>query len=248
MEMQGEGLESEMGRVVAVIPAAGAGIRMGAGLPKQFLSLGGKAVLALTLEAFERCSAIRTVVLVVPAEQVGYCGREIVCGHGLKKVRRIVAGGARRQDSVRYGLEACPKECDIVVVHDGVRPLVRPVLIQRVVAEARKHGAAIAALPARETVKEILPGGWVGRTLDRSKIWMVQTPQAFRLKDLTEAHKRAVEQGWEEMPDDAAMLERSGVPVRVIEGAEDNIKVTTPNDLDVALFMLDRQRGADSSM
>lgn len=229
--------------VAAVIPAAGAGIRMGADRPKQFLAIGGTSILALTLDVFERCEAVRTVVLVVPPEELACCEREVVCGHGLTKVRRIVPGGARRQDSVRCGLEACPPECDIVVVHDGVRPLVRTGLIERIVAEARLHGAAIAALPARETVKEVLEGGWVGRTLDRRKLWMIQTPQAFRFPALIEVHKRAMEQGWGEMSDDAMMLERCGIPVQVIEGAEDNIKVTTPNDLEVARFFLGVRRG-----
>ncbi len=231
--------------VAAVIPAAGAGIRMGADRPKQFLAIGGRSILALTLDVFERCEAVQTVVLVVPPEELAYCEREVVCAHGLTKVRRIVPGGARRQDSVRCGLEACPPECDIVVVHDGVRPLVRTGLIEKIVAEARLHGAAIAALPARETIKEVLEGGWVGRTLDRRKLWMIQTPQAFRFLSLLEVHKRAMEHGWEEMSDDAVMLERCGIPVQVIEGAEDNIKVTTPNDLEVARFFLGVRRGED---
>ncbi len=248
MNTKGEGLEPGSGTAAAVIPAAGAGIRMGADRPKQFLYLGGKSILAVTLGAFERCAAIRTVVLVVPAGELEHCEREVVRGQGLTKVRHIVPGGARRQDSVRRGLEACPPDCDIVVVHDGVRPLVRPGLIEHIVAEAREHGAAIAALPARETVKEVLGGGWVGRTLDRRKLWMIQTPQAFRLSVLLEVHKRAAEQGWEEMSDDALMLERSGIPVRVVEGAEDNIKVTTQNDLEVARFLLEGRRGEDSAL
>lgn len=248
IKTQGEGLNTGSGIVAAVVPAAGAGVRMGADRPKQFLSLGGKPILALTLEAFERCAAVRIVVLVVPAEEVDRCEREIVRGQGLTKVRRVVPGGKRRQDSVRCGLEACPPECDIVVVHDGVRPLVRPALIERIVTQAREHGAAIAALPARETVKEVLDGGWVGRTLDRRRLWMIQTPQAFRFADLLDAHRRAAEQGWEEMSDDALMLERYGFPVRVVEGAEDNIKVTTPNDLEVARILLERRRGEDPSL
>ncbi len=247
MNTQRQGPNSGSGVVAAVIPAAGAGIRMGADRPKQFLSLAGKSILALTLDAFERCDVVSTVVLVVPAEEQDYCEREIVSWHGLTKVRRIVPGGTRRQDSVRCGLEACPPDCDIVVVHDGVRPLVRPGLIERVVSETREHGAAVAALPARETVKEVLEGGWVGLTLDRRKVWMIQTPQAFRFSEVLEAHKTAAEQGWEEMSDDAMMLERYGIPVRVVEGAEDNIKVTTPNDLEVARFFLGMRSSGESS-
>lgn len=226
-----------------MIPAAGAGVRMGAGRPKQFLLLDGRPILAVTLDAFERCRAIETVVVVVPGEAVSSCEEEIVRRYGLRKVGRVVAGGARRQDSVRLGVEACPEDCDLVVVHDGVRPLVRPELIERTAAAALKHGAAVAALPARETVKQVRDGVWVERTLDRGKLCLIQTPQAFLRADLLEAHRRAVQEGWEEMPDDASLLERSGLAVRVVEGAQDNIKVTTPGDLDVARFLLVGERG-----
>jgi 2-C-methyl-D-erythritol 4-phosphate cytidylyltransferase len=217
---------------------------MGAGRPKQFLLLGGKPMLAVTLEAFERCPVIETVVLVVPEEAVSACG-ELVAKQGLTKVDRVVPGGGRRQDSVRLGVEACPADCDLVVVHDGVRPLVQPDLIERTAAAALEHGAAVAALPARETVKQVRDGTWVEGTLDRRRLYLIQTPQAFLRTDLLEAHRRAVQEGWEEMPDDACLLERAGLAVRVVEGAEDNIKVTTPDDLQVARFLLQRHRGGD---
>lgn len=229
------------GSAVAVIPAAGAGVRMGAERPKQFLLLSGRSILSVTLEAFERCPVIETVVLVAPKEAVSACEREIVMGGGLTKVSRVVPGGARRQDSVRLGVEACPSGCDLVVVHDGVRPLVREDLIERILVAARAHGAAVAALPARETVKQVREGAWVERTLDRRGLWMVQTPQAFFRSDLLAAHRKALEEDWEELPDDASLVERIGVPVRVVEGAEDNIKVTTPNDLALARFLLERR-------
>lgn len=240
MENRGEGPKA--GSAAAVIPAAGAGIRMGAGRPKQFLLLNGRPILAVTLEAFERCPVIEAVVLVVPGDAVSACEREFLEGRSPTKVLRVVAGGARRQDSVRLGVEACPPGCDLVVVHDGVRPLVRADLIERTVDAAREHGAAVAALPARETVKQVRDGAWVERTLERQSLWLVQTPQAFLRADLLAAHQRALDEGWEEMPDDASLVERAGHPVRVVDGAEDNIKVTTPNDLEVAGFLLGRRR------
>ena len=240
MENRGEGPKA--GSAAAVIPAAGAGIRMGAEGPKQFLLLNGRPILAVTLEAFERCPVIETVVLVVPGDAVSACEREFLEGRSPTKVRRVVPGGARRQDSVRLGVEACPPESDLVVVHDGVRPLVRADLIERTVDAAREHGAAVAALPARETVKQVRDGAWVERTLERQSLWLVQTPQAFLRADLLAAHQRALDEGWEEMPDDASLVERAGHPVRVVDGAEDNIKVTTPNDLEVARFLLGRRR------
>ncbi len=230
------------GRVAAVIPAAGAGVRMGADRPKQFLQLDGRPILEVTLEAFERCPVIGQVLVVVPGEAVAACEARILGRSDFTKVRRILAGGPRRQDSVRMGVEACPAGCRLVVVHDGVRPLVRPELIERTVVEAGRCGAAVAALPATETVKEVLEGNRVYRTLDRGSLWMVQTPQTFCLKDLLEAHRRAEAEGWDEAPDDASLLERLGRPVRVVLGEEDNIKVTTPHDLAVAGFLLKRHR------
>ena len=228
-------------RVAAVIPAAGAGIRMRGDRPKQFLELEGKPLLAYTLAVFEHSPAVGFVVLVVPEDAVAFCERHIVGRFGLSKVRRVVPGGARRQDSVRMGVETCAGECDILIVHDGVRPLVGHGLIERSVHGALEYGAVIAALPATETIKEVDPDGVVRRTPERGGLWRVQTPQAFRTTHLLEAHRRALEEGWEEMSDDALLLERTGVPVRVIRGQEENIKVTTPHDLEIARLFLSRR-------
>ncbi|RJR30029.1 MAG: 2-C-methyl-D-erythritol 4-phosphate cytidylyltransferase [Desulfobacteraceae bacterium] len=230
-------------RTLAVIPAAGAGVRMGSYRAKQFLDLGGRPLLAVTLQIFEYSSAIHEVNLVVPADEVEYCKREIVRKFGLEKVKRVVPGGNRRQDSVRLGLEASAGEgFEIAIVHDGVRPLVRPELIRKVAAAAQKERAVVAALPAKDTVKEVSEGRIVGRTHDRRRIWLVQTPQGFRFDDLLSAHRKALEQGWEEATDDALLMEKIGVAVHVIEGSEDNIKVTTPYDLELARFLLKRTR------
>jgi len=229
-------------RTLAVIPAAGAGVRMGSNRAKQFLDLSGKPLLAVTLQTFEGSSAIHQVNLVVPEKEVEYCKREIVRKFGFKKVKRVVPGGERRQDSVRLGLEASAGEgFEIAVIHDGVRPLVRPELIRKVAAEAQKERAVIAALPAKETVKEV-DDGIVGRTHDRRRIWLVQTPQGFRFDDLLSAHRTAFEQCWDEATDDALLMEKVGVAVHVIEGSEDNIKVTTPYDLELARFLLKRTK------
>lgn len=246
MEEQGKRERPGPHRVGAVIPAAGAGIRMRGNRPKQFLVLDGRPLLVHTLTVFERCPAVGFVLVVVPEDAVAFCEREIVNRFGLSKVRRVVPGGARRQDSVRLGVEACAAECDILVVHDGVRPLVGCGLIERAVDGARQHGAVIAALPATETIKEVDVDGRVRRTPDRGSLWRVQTPQAFRTPDLLEAHRKAFQEDWEEMSDDALLLERIGIPVRVIQGEEENIKVTTPHDLEIARLFLGR-RGAETS-
>lgn len=234
-------------RVTAVIPAAGAGIRMGTSRPKQFLELQGMPIVARTLGVFESCAAVGDVVLVVPEPEIENCKKGILEKFGFSKVSKVVAGGKRRQDSVRLGLEACAEGCDIVVVHDGVRPLVRADLIERAVMGALRHGAVIAALPAKETIKEVDRLGMVRKTLDRSLLWLVQTPQAFRVRDLVEAHRIAVREEWEEMTDDSLLVERMGWEVAVIEGDEENIKVTTPHDLEIAEFFFNR-RGADQAL
>ncbi len=223
---------------VAVIPAAGFGVRMKSGQAKQFLSLDKRPILAVTLECFQTCSEVDAIVLVAPPGDVDYCRNEIVEKYGFNKVQKVVPGGERRQDSVRLGILATQGAYDIVLIHDGVRPLIDPPLLERVIATACEHRAVIAALPAKETVKEVNDRGEVVQTYDRPHVWMVQTPQAFRFEDIVKAHEAALIQGWEEATDDAFLVEKLGVPVRVVEGSERNIKVTTPHDLELARFLL----------
>lgn len=213
---------------------------MGTAKAKQFLDLNGRPLLALTLQRFQSSPVIHEIVLVVPPQEVATCRERIVEEYGLGKVRKVVAGGQRRQDSVRMGIEACERGFDLVVIHDGVRPLVHPEQIEGIVAAARESRAVITALPAKETVKEVDENYLVRGTYERQRVWLVQTPQAFRYEDILTAHRRAAEEGWDEVTDDALLVERMGIPVRVIEGTEDNIKVTTPHDLEMARFLLRR--------
>jgi len=222
---------------VAIIPAAGSGIRMESKRAKQFLSLDGKPILALTLEPFQE-STVDAIILVVPLDDLEYCKKEIVERFGFTKVKKIVPGGKWRQDSVRFGLEATEGKYDLVLIHDGVRPLIEKRLIERVIKEAMVNRAVITALPAKETVKEVNDLRDVVKTYDRKRVWMVQTPQAFRYQDILNAHHKALKQGWEEATDDALLVEKSGITVKVVEGSEKNIKVTTPDDLELARFLL----------
>lgn len=212
---------------------------MATGLPKQFLHLGDKPILALTLDRFQRCLAIDAIILVCPAKDIEYCRVEIVERFGLNKVNRIVQGGARRQDSVRFGLEATDGQYDLVVIHDGVRPLVDASLIERIIETANTHQAVITALPARDTVKETDDLLGVVKTLDRHHVWLAQTPQSFRYEVIASAHRKAFQEGWGEATDDSILVERMGIAVKVIEGSEKNIKITTPLDLKLAGFFLD---------
>jgi 2-C-methyl-D-erythritol 4-phosphate cytidylyltransferase len=229
---------SQTTRVAAVIPAAGAGLRMGGNRPKQFLDLGGKPLLAVTVEAFERCGLIDAIILVVPRETVTWCLEEIVKPFKMSKVVEIIPGGERRQDSVRLGLEASGGGFDLALIHDGARPVVDERLIARVVSAGRTHPAVIAALPSLDTVKEVGVEGLVVRTYERKRVWLVQTPQVFRHELLLAAHQRARREGWAEATDDSLLMERLGIPVRVVEGSATNIKVTTPHDLKLARFFL----------
>ncbi len=225
-------------KTAAIITAAGAGIRMGGDQSKQFMDLDGRPLLAVTLERFERSPDVEGIVLVVPHGKVDDCRDQIVKPYGFAKVIHVVVGGKRRQDSVRLGLEATEGHYPYVLIHDGVRPLVPPDLISRIVRAMDRYRAVIPALAARETIKEADGAGLVVKTHDRKALWLVQTPQAFRYEDILEAHRRALRENWEEMTDDALLMERTGIPVKIIEGSEENIKITTPRDLELARFLV----------
>jgi 2-C-methyl-D-erythritol 4-phosphate cytidylyltransferase len=207
---------------------------------KQFLDLDGVPLLAVTLKPFQSCPDVHAIILVVPSADVDLCRKEIVERFKLDKVTKVVPGGKRRQDSVRLGLEATEGGYGLVLIHDGVRPMIGEELIERVVAEARTNRAVITALPVKETIKEVNNHREVVKTYDRQRVWLVQTPQVFRYKDILAAHQEALREEWEEASDDSLLVERMGISVKVVEGSEKNIKVTTPHDLEVARFLLNQ--------
>jgi len=225
-------------RTVAIIPAAGAGIRMGGDRAKQFLDLDGKPLLAVTLQTFEFCKAVDSVIPVVPLTDIEYCRREIVKRYNLKKVYKLVPGGKRRQDSVRLGINATGGKFDIVLIHDGVRPVISVSFIQRLIEAAMTHRAVIPGLPIKETVKEVDSRRDVVKTYNRGQVWLSQTPQVFRYEDIRRAHQMSFQWHIEDAPDDSFLIEKMGVPVKVIDGSEKNIKVTTPYDLELARFLI----------
>ena len=228
------------GRVAAIIPAAGEGRRMGGAVPKQFLQLGGQEILARTLAVFEACIAIDEVWVVVAAEQCTSCQRTIVERYGFRKVRGVIAGGATRQASVWRGLQQVTDAVDLVVVHDGVRPLVTEVLLQQTLEQASYYGAAIAAVPLKDTLKRVSAAGTVEATVPRESLWRVQTPQAFRHVLLRRAFQHAWRQGLQ-ATDEAGLLEAIGCPVHIVPSYEHNVKITTPDDLVFCeMFMRER--------
>ena len=217
-----------MTSLAAVIPAGGAGARLGARMPKQFLRIGRTPILAMTVRHFTRHPSMAAVVVAAPAAHLALT-RRILARTGRGAPATVVAGGPTRQDSVWLALLALPGPVDVVVVHDGVRPLITRRLVDDVVRAAVESGAAICALPIAETVKRVR-GGFVEATLDRSELWAVQTPQAFRADLLREAHEKARRDGVGGT-DDAMLVERLGHPVRVVAGLPGNVKITTPEDL-----------------
>jgi len=228
-------------QVIAIIPAAGIGARMGSDKAKQFIDLCGRPMLAVTLSRFQECNLVDKIVVVVSEDDVDYCNREIVNRYKQSKVYKVVIGGKRRQDSVRKGLEAVGDLCRWVLIHDGVRPLVTTGLIEKVIKASKKYQAVATGIPVKETVKELDAQNNVKISIDRSCLWLIQTPQIFRFADINLAHQKAIKNGWEEATDDAFLIEKMGIPVKIIEGEENNIKVTTPRDLDIARFLISKK-------
>jgi len=223
-------------QVTAIIPAAGRGHRAGGGENKLLLPLAGCPLLVHTLRAFENCGAVGVVVVVVhPEDQKRLSAWPQT--YRLGKIRRFVTGGPKRQDSVRCGLESMDWECEVVVVHDGARPLVRPELIARTVEVAAREGSAVAAVPVTDTIKWSEDGRQVERTLDREKLWAVQTPQTFQHALLRAAHAQAAADGYQGT-DEAALVEHLGQPVVLVPGDRSNLKITTAEDFAIATTFL----------
>lgn len=205
---------------------------MESSIPKQYLSLGGKPILAQTLQVFEECPAVDGIYVIVPQDQLDMVQKDIVEKYEFNKVLKLVRGGKMRQQSVWNGLRAIRSECSIVVVHDGVRPLISRRLIEKSIEEAQKHGAAVVGVPARDTVKRVTKGKKV-QTLPREEIWLAQTPQSFQFPLLMKAFQKAQQEDiWG--TDDSFLVERLGHPVIMVEGDYSNIKITTPEDLSMA--------------
>jgi 2-C-methyl-D-erythritol 4-phosphate cytidylyltransferase/2-C-methyl-D-erythritol 2,4-cyclodiphosphate synthase len=210
--------------VTAIIAAGGRGVRFGGGQPKQLVEVHGKSILARTVGAFVGHPAVDDVIIALPAD-LAADPPAFLRDHAV----RIVAGGARRQDSVTNAFAAVSETAEVVVVHDAVRPFASADLIARTIAAAAESGAAVAAIAARDTVKRVDSGRYVRETLARDTIYLAQTPQAFRREVL-----RAALAISGDATDEAALAERAGYQVRVVEGEATNIKITTPEDLAIA--------------
>lgn len=214
-------------KVGAIIVAAGSSQRMG-GVDKVWALLGGKPIIVRVVDTFQQCSLIDQIVIVLSQPNLEPC-RKLITEQGWSKVTDVCPGGERRQDSVSAGLSRLDN-CQWVVIHDGARPLLTEDLIRQGLAEARANGAAVAAVPATDTIKVAGDEQIVQQTLPRHKLWAVQTPQVFRFDIIAEAHKQVKD----EVTDDAAMVEQLGYRVKLYMGSYDNIKLTAPDDLVLA--------------
>jgi len=221
----------------AIIVSAGKGLRFMEGKKKQFTFLEGKPILAHTLDKFEACPLIRSVRLVVGQEDMDYCLKEIVERYRFQKVSQIVPGGKWRQESVKNGIDALPKDTDIVAIHDGVRPLITQAILEDSIRSAERYGAVVLAVPVKETIKVSNPDKTVLKTLDRESLWQIQTPQTFQINVIREAHNRATADGFVGT-DDASLVERLGGKVHLLPGSHTNIKITTPEDFVLASLFL----------
>ena len=216
----------------AIIAAAGSGKRMASDRPKQFLHLAGTPIIFHTLKAFEECDSIQEVIVVLPAvESAGFLS--MAGKFGLKKLSKVVPGGATRADSVKRGLLAIRSAtADIVAVHDGVRPFVTIEEIEQTVMAAKETGAAILVAPVVDTIKEV-KGGTVVRTIDRASLRHALTPQCFRYEVLRQAYEQ-VDVNDPSLTDESSLVERMGASVAIVEGSSRNIKITTQEDLALA--------------
>lgn len=235
----GRTIRMEMNRkkCSAIILAAGVGKRMNSKVPKQFMELEGKPVLYYALKTFQE-SFIEELVLVTGAAEIEFCKKEIVDKYGFDKVKAVVAGGKERYHSVCEGLKAV-EHADYVYIHDGARPFVEQRMLERAYEEVEKHNACVIAVKAKDTIKIADKDGFVQMTPDRSRVWQVQTPQVFEFQAIKKAHEIVIQSDDIAITDDAMVYEAAfGKPVKLVEGSYENIKITTPEDMEIAQSLL----------
>lgn len=221
----------------AVIVAAGKGTRMGMDMNKQYLKIKGKEVIAHTIEQFEKCASIDEIVVVTGQEEVEYFKQSIWEKYKFAKITSVVVGGKERKNSVYNGLLKVNCKADIVVIHDGARPLVKNEHIQQSIEVASEIGACAVGVPAKDTIKICDSNQFVRDTPDRNTLWIVQTPQTFCYDWIMKAHTEPVKSDIE-ATDDAMMVESLGYPLKMVTGCYSNIKITTKEDLIVAEMMM----------
>ena len=225
-------------KITAIVLAAGQGKRMHSKVQKQFLEIQDHPVLYYSLRCFQDSRLIDDIILVTGNDMISYCKNEIVDHYSFTKVSNVIAGGKERYDSVYQGLLACT-DTDYVFIHDGARPFITEEILERGLAGVRETGACVVGMPSKDTVKLSDEDGFVGMTPERKQVWTIQTPQIFSYDLIRKAHESIRKKDMSMITDDAMVVEQeSGVKVRLVEGSYQNIKITTPEDLDVAEVFL----------
>lgn len=225
-----------------IVVAAGKGLRMGSKTKKQYLCMDKIPILTHTLKVFDRCEHIHEIILVVPGEDTAFCKTQVIDPYGFEKKIHLVEGGKERQDSVLNGLTWVQNRVNsekkvIVLIHDGVRPFVDQSIIEECIFNAIEHGACIPAVKITDTIKEVCSDFSVQKTLNRENLYRAQTPQAFRLPLISDAFKHAMETCFSGT-DDASLVEHLGHRVFIINGSQQNIKITTREDLVLGKYLL----------
>jgi len=211
------------------------------GVSKPYLLLAQKPILAHTLSPFEASPLVDEVIVIVAPGEVEYCQREVIEAFHISKVNQVLAGGKERQDSIWEGLKRVPPDCEIVIIHDGARPLATRRFIESSIEAARRYGAVVTAIPLKDTVKMVSREREVIETPSRHMLMAIQTPQTFQFALIRKAYEKAYRDGFYGT-DDSSLVERIGIKVRVIPGMYENLKITTPEDLILAEALLERRK------
>ncbi len=225
----------------AVILAAGKGTRMNMSINKLYLNIKGRPLLARTLDVFFACSSIHEIVLVIGEDEEELCREKIICNMEHNKPLKLVIGGKERQDSVYNGIKSADKGSELILIHDGARPFVTQAMIEESIKEAKLHKAVAVGMPVKDTIKQVDGNGFILNTPDRSGLWIAQTPQTFTLDTIVQAYELSYREK-AAATDDAMLVERMGLRVRMIKGSYDNIKITTPEDMALAEEILESGR------
>lgn len=223
-----------------IIVAAGSGKRMKSAIAKQYIELKGRTILSYTVETFEKSDYIDEIILVTSSEAIDYVNKNIVQKYNFKKVKAVVEGGKERQDSVYNGLKNVSNDCDVVLIHDGVRPFVGDSYIAKLESIAMEFGACVLGAPVKDTIKVCNSEGYITDTPERSTLWLAQTPQCFKYDIIMKAYEKAYNEGYTGT-DDSMLVEKTGVKVKMVEGDYNNIKITTPEDLYIGEVILENQ-------
>lgn len=226
-------------RTTAIILAAGKGKRMRSDIPKQYLEVNGNTILYYTLKQFEESNIIDEIIVVTGSEDKEYCQKEIIDRYRFRKVTELVEGGKERYHSVYNGLQKVSEETEYVFIHDGARPFITQEILERAWEGVKEFKACVVGMPVKDTIKIVNETQQVKDTPDRSRVWMVHTPQVFEKTLIQTAYEKIISQKDDTITDDAMVVEKTlNYPIQLIEGSYQNIKITTPEDLEIAKLYL----------